>query len=330
MKINIQKSNAGRGGCPQPTANNPNAHGLQRRGGDTAPYLAVRRWFFVSLFFFAASLPAAEPEFPPLTTVEGNPRLPGKFIWADLVTDDVAKARNFYAQVFGWQFWGMGNYMIAMNDGQPLAGMFQKPRPANDPKAKPRWFGYISVSSVGKAEKAVTKAGGRVLMPAKNFPKRGEQAVFTDREGAIFGVMKSTSGDPEDVLAEPGDWIWIQLLSRDPRNAADFYRTVGGYDVSENTSAHRLNDYVLVSKGFARATVRTMVTTNAEVKPTWLPYVRVQSVSATVTKAKNAGGSVLIDPKPEVFEGKIAVIADPTGAAVGVMEWSPELMKGGR
>lgn len=282
------------------------------------------------LLLFAIGARAAEAELPPLTTVERNPRLPGKFIWADLVTDDVARARDFYAQVFGWKFWGVGNYVVAMNDGQPLAGMFQKPRPANDPKAKPRWFGYISVPSVGKAERAVAKAGGRMLMPPKNFPKRGEQAVFADREGAIFGVMKSSAGDPEDVLAEPGDWIWMQLLSRDPRNAAEFYRAVAGYEVSENTSANRINDYILVSKGFARATVRTMVTTNAGVRSTWLPYVRVPSVADAVTKARNAGGTVLIEPKPEVFEGRIAVVADPTGAAVGIMEWRPDLMKGGR
>ena len=154
--------------------------------------------------------------------------------------------------------------------------------------------------------------------------------MFADREGVIFGVMKSSSGDPEDVLAEPGDWIWIQLLSRDARGAADFYRSVAGYEVVENTSTNRLNDYVLVSKGFARGTVRTLVTKRADVNPTWLPYVRVKSVSETVGKAKQLGGSVLIEPKPEVFEGKIAVIADPTGAAVGVMEWAPDLMKGGR
>jgi predicted enzyme related to lactoylglutathione lyase len=251
-------------------------------------------------------------------------------IWADLVTDDVAKARDFYARLFGWQFWGVGNYAIAMNDGQPLGGMFQKPRPAGDPKARPRWFGYISVPNVGKAERAVIKAGGRVLMPAKNFPKRGEQAVFADREGAIFGVMKSSAGDPEDVLAEPGDWIWIQLLSRDASNAAEFYRAVGGYEIVENTSANRLNDYVLVSKGFARATVRTLVTKRGDVNPTWLPYVRVKSVSESVSKAKELGGSVLIEPKPEVFQGAVAVITDPTGAAVGILEWRPELMKGGR
>ena len=273
---------------------------------------------------------AGEAELPPLTTVEGNPRRPGKFIWADLVTDDVAKARDFYAQLFGWQFWGMGAYAIAMNDGQPLGGMFQKPRPANDPKAKPRWFGYISVPNVSKAERAVTKAGGRVLAPAKDFPKRGEQAVFADPEGAIFGVLKSSSGDPEDVLAEPGDWIWIQLLSRDARKAGDFYRTVVGYEVIENTSTNRLNDYVLVSKGFARGTVRTLTSKREDVNPTWLPYVRVKSVSETVSKAKQLGGKVLIEPKLEVFGGGIAVLADPTGAAVGIMEWRPELMKGAR
>lgn len=273
---------------------------------------------------------SAETELPPLTTVEGNPRLPGKFIWADLVTDDVAKARSFYAQVFGWQFWEVGNYIIAMNDGQPLAGMFQKARPANETNARPRWFGYISVANVGKAQRAVTKAGGRVLAPAKDFPERGEQAVLMDREGAIFGVMKSRKGDPEDVLAEPGDWIWIQLLSRDARSAAEFYRNVGGYEVVENTSGNRLNDYVLVSNGFARATVRTLTTKRADVHPTWLPYVRVKSVSEIISKAKQSGGSVLIEPRPEVFEGKIAVLADPAGAAVGIMEWQPNLMKGAR
>jgi hypothetical protein len=34
--------------------------------------------------------------------------------------------------------------------------------------------------------------------------ERGEQAVFADAEGAVFGVIKSSSGDPEDFLAEPG------------------------------------------------------------------------------------------------------------------------------
>jgi predicted enzyme related to lactoylglutathione lyase len=273
---------------------------------------------------------AAEAGLPPLTTVSKNPRLPGKFIWADLVTDDVARARSFYGQLFGWQFFSVGGYVIGMNDSYPMCGMFQKERPTNDAKAKPRWIGYISVSDVGKAEKSAKKAGGRTVIPKQNFPKRGEQAVLADPEGALFGVMRSSGGDPEDSLAGPGDWIWMQLLSLDAQKAGQFYGAVGGYDVVENTVSDRLNDYVLVSKGFARATIRRLAVRREEVNPTWLPYVRVENVDETVTKARQLGGKVLVEPKPELLGGKVAVIADPGGATFGILSWLPEVKKGDR
>ena len=57
-------------------------------------------------------------------------------------------------------------------------------------------------------------------------------------------------------------------------------------------------------------------------QPTWLPFVRVKNVSESVAQAKQLGGKVLMEPKPELFDGKVAVIADPTGAAIGFLEWS--------
>jgi uncharacterized protein len=275
------------------------------------------------------ALHAQAADLPPLTTVSGNPRLPGKFVWADLVTDNVAAARPFYAKVFGWKFRDYGNYAVAFNDQRPLAGMFQRPRPT-DRVAEPRWFGYISVSSVDRAKRAVAKEGGRVLAEPKKMPKRGEQAVFADPEGAIFGVIKSNGGDQEDFLADPGDWIWMQLLSREARKEAEFYRAVAGYEVIENTSKNRVSDYVLVSEGYARATVRTIPSANTKVQPTWLPFVRVKNVGESVALAKQLGGQVRIEPKPELLDGKAAVIADPTGAVIGIMEWSEGLLKGGR
>ena len=269
------------------------------------------------------------PTLPPLTTVSGSPRLPGKFIWADLVTDDVLAAQKFYTALFGWKFYDYGGYIVGRNDDRPLCGMFQRPRP-KDRVAEPRWFGYISVGSVEKAAHVVTKAGGRILAPAQKMPKRGEQAVFADPEGAVFGVVKSSSGDLEDFLAEPGDWIWIQLLSRDARKAAEFYRGVGSYEIVENTAGNRTSDFVLTSKGYARATVRTIPSANTQVRPTWLPFVRVRNVAESVALAKQLGGKVLVEPKAELLDGKVAVVADPTGAAIGIMEWQPGLLKGGR
>ncbi len=269
-------------------------------------------------------------QLPPLTTVSSSPRLPGKFVWADLVTDDVAAARAFYGELFGWTFRYVGDYTIAASDDRPLCGMFQRPRPERRPEAKPRWFGYISVANVERAQQVVTKAGGRVLAAPKKLPKRGEQAIFADPEGALFGVVKSSSGDPPDFQAEPGDWVWIQLLSRDGRKAAQFYRSVGGYEIIENTSSNRLSDVVLASDGYARATVRTIPGDQREVRPTWLPFVRVKNVGESATRAKQLKGSVLLEPKPEFLQGKVAVIADPTGAAIGLLEWHEGLLKGGR
>lgn len=278
----------------------------------------------------ASAQAAKAPELPPLTTVSGSPRLPGKFVWADLVTDDVVVARKFYAQLFGWSFRDLGGYAIAANDDRPLAGMFQRPRPAGRDDAKPRWVGYVSVSNVERAQKAVTSGGGKVLAPPGKFPKRGEQAIFADPEGALFGVIDSSAGDPEDFLAEPGDWIWMQLMSRDGRKAAEFYRSIADYEIVENTQSNRLSDLVLTSKGYARATVRAIPSGYDQVRPTWLPFVRVKNVGQSVAKAKELGGKALIAPKPEYLEGKIAVIADPTGAAIGLLEWSDQMAKGGQ
>jgi predicted enzyme related to lactoylglutathione lyase len=277
----------------------------------------------------ATSQAGGPPELPPLTSAAGSPRLPGKFVWADLVTDDVAATKNFYGHLFGWTFEDLGNnYVVAANDDRPLCGMQQQARPKDRP-ARPRWFAYISVSNVEKASRRVTEAGGRVLAPPRKFPKRGEQAICTDPEGAVFGVVKSSSGDPKDFLPDPGDWIWIQLLSRDASKASEFYRAVGGYEVVANTNSNRLSDYILTSEGYARATIRTLPKERAEVIPTWLPFVRVKSVNESVAQAGALGGKTLVAPRPELFNGKVAVIADPTGAAIGLLEWSDALLTGG-
>jgi hypothetical protein len=296
------------------------------------PGRCARVWLALLATLCATAIPAFAGgglKLPPLTTVSGASRLPGKFVWADLVTDDVAAVRKFYSQMFNWDFRAYGSYLIAFRDDRPLAGVFQRSLPAGS-EARPRWFGYISVKDVAQARRAVTKAGGRVLAEPTKHPARGEQAVFADPEGALFGVLKSSAGDPEDFLADPGEWIWMQLLSRDGRQAAEFYRAVAGYEVVENTAPDRRSDFVLASRGYARATVRTIPPDKPALRPNWLPFVRVKSLPESLALARELGGKVLVEPRPELLDGKAAVAADPTGAAIGLLEWQEGLLKGGR
>ena len=154
-----------------------------------------------------------------------------------------------------------------------------------------------------------------------------EQAGVAEEEGAMFGVMRSASGDPPDFQAQPGEWIWIQLMTRSGRGAAEFYSRVAGYRIVDNTTEGRLSDYVLTSQGYARTTVRNIPDSAKEVEPTWLLFVRVATLGESIAKTRELGGTILLEPKPEFLGGRVAVGAEPTGAPVGLFEWSDTLVK---
>jgi len=101
-----------------------------------------------------------------------------------------------------------GNYSIGLNEERPLCGMFQRPRP----KDRPAPTAVVRVQSPARVSKEHRKMPIKTRWPcsgggSSKFPKRGEQAVFADPEGAVFGVMKSSSGDPPDFLGRARDWI---------------------------------------------------------------------------------------------------------------------------
>jgi predicted enzyme related to lactoylglutathione lyase len=43
-----------------------------------------------------------------------------------------------------------------------------------------------------------------------------------------------------------------------------------------------------------------------------------------VENVVRAGGQVVIEPRPEIRKGKVAVFLDPLGAAVAAAEWTDE------
>jgi len=86
-------------------------------------------------------------DLPPLTQPASGEHHVGKVVWADLVTPDLDAAKRFYGALFGWTFRdgpGDRNYALALLDGEPVAGLFQKALPAGQSK-QPGWFTFIAV-----------------------------------------------------------------------------------------------------------------------------------------------------------------------------------------
>jgi predicted enzyme related to lactoylglutathione lyase len=283
------------------------------------------------LVVFAAALlgAGAAPELPPLNEPPSSARLPGKFVWVDLLTPDVARAEAFYGKLFGWTFRRIGDYTLAFLGEEPMAGIVRVAAKAGAP-SQARWVGFLSVPDVAAAQRQVLSQGGKVLVGARRFPKRGDLAVFADREGAIFGVMSSSSGDVEDYLTEPGDWIWAQFFSRQGDTAAKFYASIAGSTVLEAPKPDGSKRWFLVSHGYARASIIEIPGNRTDTRPGWLGYIRVTDVASTVALARQLGGRVLVPPRPELFDGKVALMADPDSGVFGVLQWDAVETAGGK
>jgi predicted enzyme related to lactoylglutathione lyase len=281
--------------------------------------------------WLAAPVGAAAPELPPLNDPPTNARLPGKFVWVDLLTPDRERAEAFYGKLFGWTFEKIGDgeasYTMAFLGDEPMAGLAQLPVKQGE-RRPARWIGFISVPDVYAAERQVLSQGGKVLIKPRSVPKRGNLAVFADREGAIFGVLSSSSGDVEDYLTEIGDWIWAQFLSREGEKAAAFYASIGGSTVLDAPKPDGAKRWFLVSQGYARASILEIPPNQRDARPGWLGYIRVARVGETVALAEKLGGRLLVAPRPELFNGKVAVMSDPSGADFGILEWDAAVNEG--
>jgi len=287
----------------------------------------------LALSLLAAALPlpaAADPKLPPLPPLNEpatDERLPGKFVWSDIFTSDVSGIRRFYSGVLGWDWRWISEqpghlYGMFYDDGVAVAGVAQRAAPVEG-RSYARWIHYFSAEDVAAVESGTLERGGRAWISRRAVANRGELAILSDPEGAPFGVLKSSSGDPPDYRAEVGEWIWIGLFTRDAGAASKFYTTLLGYDVRETDEHPEVLDLILVEGGHSRAGIAEL-SPDSENKPTWLGFVRVEDVSAALDKVRRLGGEVVWEPQDEALRGDLAVVTDPIGAPIGLLHWDFE------
>ncbi len=265
---------------------------------------------------------ASAADLPPLNAPASTEHHVGKRVYAELVTPDLAAAKQFYSQLFGWTFQDYiqrdAMFTQASLDGQVIGGIYQRPLPAG---RRPGWISFIATSDLAKTEATATQNGAKLLLSPRPFANLGQEAVLTDPQGAVFALLQSSSGDTPDYLVSPGDWIWSSLIATDPKADADFYKTVFGYEVFEMPEAQDAQHLLLASDKFARASVNPIPASWTTAKPRWLNYIRVDDATAVSAKVTALGGKVLQPPHVDRHGGKIAVVADPAGALFGLMEW---------
>ena len=237
----------------------------------------------------------------------------GHVVWHDLITPNLAQSQAFYASVFGWQFQAVNDsYTLASLDGKLIAGMAELDNKQN----ASHWLSLISSKNIAGVSEKTIKAGGKVLVSSTEIKGRGTIAVLEDPQGAVFSLINTVNGDPETQQTDNG-WIWQEVWSDNPEQSKAFYQSLGNYSAQNKPLSNGNYSYLALNGTPAIGFVKKP---DAEIGNTWVNYIKVADVDATLLKVTAAGGIVLMAPNDKVRSGSVAIIRDPAGAGIVIQE----------
>jgi predicted enzyme related to lactoylglutathione lyase len=114
-------------------------------------------------------------------------------------------------------------------------------------------------------------------------------------------------------MANP--FVHVELDTTDPAKAKGFYSKLFDWKLEEAPGG----DYTLINVG--EGTGGGIMKHPVPGAPsTWLAYVSVDDIQAATRKARTLGGTVMKDVTEIPDYGWYSVIADPTGAVLGLFK----------
>ncbi len=147
-------------------------------------------------------------------------------------------------------------------------------------------------------------------------------ALLIGPTATTYGLADTVSSTDDTGLV----W-WNELVSANPENSREFYAGVIGWTpkiVAAEDSARSAKPGEEEYTYFMQNAVESAGLAKFESdepsapKPGWLTYIQVSNVDDAVAEAIRRGGKVLKAPYTSKNTGRLAVIQDPEGNAVGL------------
>lgn len=129
---------------------------------------------------------------------------------------------------------------------------------------------------------------------------------------------------PRRTSYAPGTPSWVDLGTPDPDGSRAFYGELFGWE-AHVAPQPEAGGYTMFTKGDDY--VAGLGPLMSDEQPSaWSTYISVTDADATAAAAVEAGATLLMEPMDVLDVGRMAVMADPTGAAVSI--WEPKAHHG--
>ena len=115
-------------------------------------------------------------------------------------------------------------------------------------------------------------------------------------------------------------FIWYELLTTEPDAAARFYGAVMGW-VASDSGQSGMDYRILTMNGAGVGGLMAIPAAAAKsgMRPGWLGYVSVADVDKSIASVVGGGGALHMPAMDLPNVGRIAMVADPQGAALYIM-----------
>lgn len=254
----------------------------------------------------------------------------GTSTWLDLNSTDLAAAKEFYTGLFGWRFddagEAFGHYNMVYNGDALVGGAMDVSGmtcPAGDPLPS-SWGVYLAVDDVDARVATAVEHGATVVVEPSDAGDSGRFAVILDPTGAAIGLWAAGTIDGYEFTGEPGSPVWFEDMSLEFDRSSEFYTKVFGANLvpmgepMENDSFRYATNGTPDSASWGICDAAGFMPAEAA---GWRIYLGVEASDAAITRVQELGGKVLDGPTDSPF-GRIATVADPTGATFQISAMS--------
>lgn len=114
--------------------------------------------------------------------------------------------------------------------------------------------------------------------------------------------------------------VWVALVVPDPERSAAFYRELFGWETADLMPAGSEEHYLICTLDGREVAAIVSAGPAPPPEPMWATHVQVDDVVKSLALVRDAGGTVIAEPWSSPAGGRIAVIADPAGAALCLWE----------
>lgn len=125
-----------------------------------------------------------------------------------------------------------------------------------------------------------------------------------------------------------GMFSWFELITNDVNSATQFYGEILGWQFQQDSNNP---NYTLVRTNPLENPIagildkKAILCDDKNVPNHWGCYITVTNIEESISKVENLGGKIIVPctniPKVGIF----AVIQDPTGAIISLMEYKLEI-----